>query len=72
MYIQVDVDIDEVLSEAGDSDIKDEAENRGFYVFDEDPAKEKDINFRRFICDKFGLNYHTPSNELLTIIAKHL
>lgn len=72
MYVNVDIDIDEVISEATDEEIKDEAESRGFYVFDEDPIKEVDINLRQLLCDELGVNYHTPTNELLELLAKKI
>lgn len=72
MYVNVDIDIDEVISEATDEQIKDEAEGRGFYVFDEDPTEKEDMNLRRLLCDELDVNYHTPTNELLELIAKKI
>jgi len=69
-YIDIEVDIDDHLKEASTKELKKELSTRGVY-FSGSKVKN-DNNFKRELCDKYGVNYHTSIERLLTLIKRDL
>ena len=63
-YIEVDVDIDEHIDECSTIKLIKELKNRGYIVEAEDKKQKGIIAVKNYLCDLFGINYHT-SNEVI-------
>ena len=66
-YVDAEVDISDIDIE----DLIEEVEENGFLVIEEN-ASQNTESFKKMLCDRYSVNYHTAPEVLIEHIKKEL
>ncbi len=69
-YVDVDVNLDDVIDEIQDDDLINEMSRRKISL--SKSSKGNDALTKYSICDMFGVNYHTDNNQLKLLMNNYI